>query len=152
MGKRTLKSTAYHEAGHAVVSIATGLPFDSVTITPGDGYRGALVYSQGFSIFGEKSTQEIALAKKAILVSLAGSIAEEKLNGRYSQMSAVVDMFNAEALALQLAKNPDAYLNRKRNEARQIITDEWSFVVRLAESLLNRKILSYADVIELKSN
>lgn len=150
MGKRTLKSTAYHEAGHAVVSIAAGLSFDCVTITPGDGYRGALIYSHEFSIFGEKSKDEIALARKMVLVSLAGSIAEEKLNGRYSQMSAVVDMLNAEALALQLAKNPDAYLNRKRNEARQIITDEWSFVVRLAETLLRQKTLSQADVMALR--
>jgi hypothetical protein len=42
--------TAYHEAGHAVVSWYTGFGVDHVTVTPGDGWAGRSIWDADYAV------------------------------------------------------------------------------------------------------
>jgi len=76
------KATAIHEAGHAVVAISHELPITSLTIQPGEEYRGRVVYPGVPDYVSDEGHPEFSYDKERnymeahALSSFAGSIAE----------------------------------------------------------------------------
>ena len=78
---KELQSTAHHEAGHAVISWALEYEVYELTIVPSKDKAGLIKYQNplfGVPLDRKNSPREVAQAKKAIMISLAGPIAQRK--------------------------------------------------------------------------
>ncbi len=85
MARRTkgLESTAYHEAGHAVVAFELEIPFESVTIAPDEESVGSMIYQrrlQKLDDYGSISARRRATLEAHVRVLIAGWIAEKRFN------------------------------------------------------------------------
>ena len=150
----TMESTAYHEAGHAIMHVVRGVPMDLVTIVSNDDYNGVCRWNHGPSIMltmnmGNTSRAYRELAIDSILISLSGAAAEERFSGRYDKDGAEDDMNSAYNVAVYYSRNPDKYLSSKFGEARKIIRDNWRQVDLVAKALLEQKTLTWDDVLNL---
>lgn len=77
---------AYHEAGHAIVSIFLEIPFSSVSIIETQTTLGRVLLEKLHLPFNyENDAETRKLLDKIIQITLAGSIAETKFTGEKSQ-------------------------------------------------------------------
>lgn len=92
-----IEHTAFHEAGHAVVSLLSGLPFRYVTLRPRDHLLVAgLVNTTGYRVVCEASAR----------LSYAGPIAERRYLGRQSKLVGdAADHEHASAVVKIIAEN-----------------------------------------------
>lgn len=146
--------TAYHEAGHAIMHVLMDIPFNSVTIIETDDYLGVVKWNMGPSTMlnlnlGSRSREIAALARDAIKVLLAGSLAEEILTGHYNEVGASSDLDEIERIAFYQSRNPEAYIRRIKGDVRQIIKQNWLDVTKLANVLLEKDTLSSVEVYTL---
>lgn len=154
--RRSLEATAYHEAGHAVASLALGRGVRRVSIVP-DLAAGTLglATNHGLPSFrpdvrDDAPTQ--AKAEREILILLAGPAAEERFTGRRNRAGAAGDhAAAAAALALSLCGDEDeasAFLAWLVIRGRNLIAapGQWIRVAALARALVDRRELSGAEV------
>lgn len=121
------RHTAFHEAGHAVAAIILKKRIQVVTIVP-DETRGDLgsLHHAPFAIdeFDPKPRE----VRRAVIVSLAGSIAEGIAKGRRNHRAASSDYESALAYAERLmngdTEKAASYVNARAPEARRIIEDK----------------------------
>lgn len=154
MSMNELTNTAYHEAGHAVMHIVRSIPIDYVTIVPNDDYKGAVRWNHGPSVMlnmnmGNNSREIRSLAIDAILISLAGPVAEEKFAGLYDKNGSADDLFHADEIAMHYSRNPEKYIKAKFAETRKVISRNWRLVGRVAEALLEHKTLDHDTLLEI---
>ena len=129
------ESTAYHEAGHAVMALALGRPVAWVSVRPGREFLGTCHF--GKAVF---RPSEDALEREA-LIALAGPAAEAHLTGEYAWDAGARDQTYAESLALQRAggaRQAQRLMRRLLAKAEHLLTREenWRAVERLAGELL----------------
>jgi hypothetical protein len=127
------EAIAYHEAGHAVISMKLGYKCLYVTIIP-DGDRQGHVCCEDPMIVGGNSKIE-----DAIKVLMAAALSEGKHLGRATWGDAE-DRLTARKLAL-LACNQDteqaeALINEIIAKARQMVEHHWSEIEAVAQQLL----------------
>ena len=127
------EAVAYHEAGHAVISMKLGYRCLYVTIVP-DGDRVGHVCCEDPLVGGHDDK-----IKHALKVLIAASIAESKHVGSRSSGDAD-DRVKATNLAL-LATNGDtehaeALIDEMIDEARKLVEQHWPDIEKLAEQLL----------------
>src|SRR5689334_15696863 len=88
-GTRQLLSTAYHEAGHAVLAWQLGLKFREVTIDPREESLGHISYviPRWFTPANAGTDRVRLLTARYIIAAYAGGVAEDKLRARRSNWS-----------------------------------------------------------------
>jgi ATP-dependent Zn protease len=91
------ESTAYHEAGHAVVALALGRPIHKVSVLPDRERLGECQF--GKSVFRPSEDW----LEREILVALAGLAAEARFTGTYALPEAARDLQYVRGLAVQRA-------------------------------------------------
>jgi hypothetical protein len=155
--RRALERIAYHEAGHAVMSVICRRPFSFATIIPASDYAG-LVQHPAFPADFQPDLSVIPGARHSklledhILISLAGAAAEDVFVGRAKPRreagNAVHDYKIATQMALHVTGDPNeasAYvtwlLHRARNKLR--VPHNWLAVELVTNALLDRQRLSY---------
>ena len=127
--------TAYHEAGHAVVTLALGRPVASVSIRPDHQFLGLCTF--GKAVFRPSEDW----VEREILIALAGLAAEARHSGEYAWDAAGKDWQAAEGLAIERAgdaKKAQRLLRRLLGKAEHLRTQDenWRAVERIAKELL----------------
>jgi ATP-dependent Zn protease len=128
-------ATAYHEAGHAVMSLALGRPGANVSVLARREYLGTCAF--GKAVF---RPSEDWLEREA-LIALAGPAAEARHTGRYAWGAAAQDLRYAEGLVAQRAgdgRRAERLLRRLLSKAEHLLGREenWRAVECLAAELL----------------
>jgi hypothetical protein len=135
MGQVSDEATAYHEAGHAIMSLALGRPVACVSIRAARTHLGTCEF--GKAVF--RPTED--WLEREILISLAGLAAEARHTGEYAWEAAGRDHDYAEDLAQQRAGNPrkaQRLLRRLLAKAEHLLNQQanWKAVEQLAAELL----------------
>lgn len=151
-----LQATAYHEAGHAVVSLALGLAIDHVSILAGKGYTGSCT---GPSVLGYEAAnqrEQRSIARALILSCYAGMHAQRLVDPDAPEEQGFDDDADAFNLSQNCAVLPRscqtvgdeqhiAYLDRLRQEARRLVRRHRRAIGVLAQALLRRNELNAAE-------
>lgn len=152
---RTLAATAYHEAGHAVMSILVNRIPVSATIEPdGTGVVGKVDFEadappQARRYFDESSVKR-AYARARVLGELAGSIAHDIFEpGRQRDGADQHDDHWASQLAIEMVSWMDAsaFLDAARKEAEVLLRTHWAAVEALALALLDHRTMQREDIL-----
>jgi ATP-dependent Zn protease len=131
---------AYHEAGHALVAIVLGIPVTKVWLESSG--------EKGHTITSSESDPSTGLAKKYIKILRAGQIADALFAGEGEGLDAAeVDWQKINKLAE--SHNLTEEVRELGLQTRQLLSDHWSSVKRLAEDLLAREMLSGLEVEEI---
>ena len=154
--KRTkaLRSTAYHEAGHAVMAWHEGLSINEISIVPDHKSSGRIIHAnplRGIHLDMDNSNRARIRAESAIRVALAGPIAQRHYNPRgFQHRHAESDYELAKDRILYITgsgEEANAYMNLLEIQTRQIVTGlHWSLVDYLAKALLERQRLSRKEI------
>ena len=136
------EAIAFHEAGHAVVSMKLGYKCLYVTIVP-DGSRLGHVCCEDPLIGGHDDK-----IKHALKVLIAASLAERKHNGSQTWGDAE-DRVKATNLALQATdrdtEHAEALINEMIGEARKLVEQHWPDIEALAERLLIKGMVNFLE-------
>lgn len=148
--------TAYHEAGHAIACILSGVEFTTITIVPSDDVLGGVAWGVYSSFrlqanLGNRSREIAALARASILIKMAGAAAELRLHGSYDEVGASSDWEEAHEIACYYSRNPEAYVKKIFGEAKHVVAQHWPHINKLAEALLIHGTLTEQEVYELLS-
>jgi hypothetical protein len=139
----TLRTTAIHEAGHAVVALRLGLVFDFVTTVPDEHAEtdGALHWTD----LQSAGDLEIAPAADAIVL-LAGPFAEARLTGSTLHEVLADDPAGEDREALAtLGLDDDEFVAAGR-DALAMVEEDWPAIERVADALLESETLDFAEV------
>lgn len=151
--RATLKSTAYHEAGHAVAAWWLHLRFKKVSIRPDSDSLGRLVHRK-FKAADNPECNSSAriqlLMEKHAICALAGREAQRKFNPRsirsYHHRSDYGQVI--EYLSCRVADGEEIRLWARLlvHRANALITFRWPAVKAVATALLERKTLTEQEV------
>jgi ATP-dependent Zn protease len=133
-------TTAYHEAGHAVVALALDRPVHKVSVLPGRDLLGQCQFGKG--VF--RPTED--WLEREVLIALAGMAAEARHTGGYCRDGAARDLRYARRLALQRAtpKTLDRFERRVLAKVENLLADEghWRAVELIAAELMRQGTIS----------
>lgn len=141
-----LRATAYHEAGHAVAAIARQRRFSYMTIEPDHG-RG----SAGHVRFSARQGGSIISLHTGAVIALAGEAAQRQFSPRSIRLHqsdgdrAIVA--DAALLATGSAEQAGLLVKFWTVCARDLIASRWTAVNQVAAALLDRRRLTYAEVL-----
>ncbi|HYT90990.1 MAG TPA: hypothetical protein VEL76_19925 [Gemmataceae bacterium] len=130
------EATAYHEAGHAVMSLALGRPVARVSIEPKAHWLGTCAF--GKAVFRPSEDW----LEREMLIALAGLAAEARHTGEDAWEGAGRDLDCVRALALRRACGKERQAERLQRralaKAEHLLAKEgnWRAVERLAAELL----------------
>jgi ATP-dependent Zn protease len=134
------KSTAYHEAGHAVLALLLERSVQYVSILPNREHLGICEFGKGTTRRSEDWLE------REILIALAGIAAEAKFTGNYAWDGAARDQKYVERLAVQRAGESRAEKLQRRllAKAEHHLSDDgaWLAVELIAAELLLAKEIS----------
>jgi ATP-dependent Zn protease len=151
-----VEATAYHEAGHAVVTVALRRKVHSATIIPHADTHGRVHHEtplRGIRLDFDGSPRARLRAEDAIMISLGGGMAQRRAFPRslrhwhtHGDDTNVTDIAGS---VCGSAEEENTFI--KWLEARtQVILDlRWHEVERIAAALLERKRLSSKELVEL---
>jgi hypothetical protein len=170
--QRKLQTTAYHEAGHAVVACLMGIPFQRVTVAPGpvpvDQLRRTTLGQVEFDLewpkwarlfhptFDRKRTRQYAA--RNVCMTVAGPLAESLHLRCWTQPPGDKgdDEFMAfeVAAACDVARTPKGtrnWINRLRFQTLETLRtpEVWAAVETVAQELATRKVLRGPEVHSL---
>ena len=138
----SLEAIAYHEAGHAVISMKLGYRCLYVTIIP-DGDRLGHVCCEDPLVGGHDDK-----IKHALTVLIAASLAERKHIGSRTWGDAD-DRVKATNLALLAtdrdSEHAEALINEMIGEARRLVEQHWPDIEALAERLLIESRVNFLE-------
>lgn len=145
-------STAFHEAGHAVVGAVLGVPIVKVTIEPSARAHGHIQMAGRWiaDVHGYRVPSR-DLAERYILKLLAGVTAQRKAYPR-SVRSHHGRSDGASALAIAVLVMPDsepvvqAFVDYCQARADQLVEEHWPSVTGVAQELIARKAIGRREV------
>ena len=165
---------AHHEAGHATIARVLGIGMSHVTMFPttDNQLAGAQMWSAGYLARNADWATRRAAMEKDVLVSLAGPFAQHRHRpvgkGRdvggasdqeYAWCGAATIVFleksgsppdaKTRELEPEDAAKANQLLRQLCDEARALVDEHWSAIVRVAEALLVHRLLSETDVDDL---
>ncbi len=156
-----LKSTAYHEAGHAAALLVYGLPFDTVTIEETEDSRGHILKPSPmmFEVGKRKRNQ---IVRQYIVSTYAGFEAERHFDPDADEGLSQDDFNNAWNLPREWELPIrgcsyvgddvyERYLARQRQHARGLVRNHWNLVEILAKELLEFGSLSHEQAVQVSS-
>ncbi len=153
-----LKSTAYHEAGHAVAHYFLHLPFKYLTIEP---EKDSLGHVKGFpppkSFRPEidEDTKTLNRIEKNIIAYYAGNATEFIHTGKLNKIGVGSDNQNAMDLAINYCGGPEeteAFLNwmwERTINWLQNPSSHWNAVETLAQELLKKRRLTSKEAKQI---
>lgn len=143
---QSLKATAYHEAGHAVMSIVLGRTIEKVTVSPaklqsGGNRLGACKIQKGRTKASQDGLED------EVLILLAGMVAESHFTGRYCQAGAAQDLMAVRRLLSSRApkeKQLERLAKRMLNKTEHVLDDEVNrkAIVMIAAELVDKETIS----------
>lgn len=152
-----LTSTAFHEAGHAVLAWHFSYPFKHVSIVPdGDALGGFLHADPDMFPFSTAREKE-KTRREWIVISQAGVEAQRLVDPHPEPFAGQADDENAHDIANRLglvsSVADDAELGRVlepfRRRARRLVRERRAHIETLASALLERSRMTDEDVDEL---
>ncbi len=155
MNSKSLQSTAYHEAGHAVVAYWRHYPFRLVTIIPNKtrGSLGHVLFKKLRSFNSIEGDITPTLARRIednIVISFAGGIAQRKFHKRgFRRYHTSCDDQSAIDLAFRLdghKEAAEAYLHWLYIIARFLVDGHWKEIRAGATELIQHMTMSRWDV------
>lgn len=134
------ETTAYHEAGHAVIALVLDRPVHRVSVLPNRERLGHCEFAKG------RFRPSEDWLEREILIALAGFAAEARHTGTYGMEEARRDLQYVRRLALQ-RKNERAaprYEERMLSKVEAMLSDEanWRAVELIATELLKNGVIS----------
>jgi hypothetical protein len=146
-------STAFHEAGHAVIAWSLGLKVHSATIVPAPGIHGGVEHAnplRGIHLDYDGSDRARRRAEIAIIVCLAGPVAQQRYKPRsWRSYHGQYDHSQAADLALSLNGSDEAtnaHLKYLAIVARDMVAALWPLIERVAGALIERRTLTAAEI------
>jgi hypothetical protein len=134
------ETTAYHEAGHAVVALALGRPIHRVSVLPNRERLGICEFQKGVI----RPTKD--WLEEQILISLGGLAAEARRSGAYAWAEAGHDLRYVRRLSIQRAGERQAERLERRllAKAENLLADDhlWRAVELIAAELVRLGSLS----------
>jgi len=126
-----------HEAAHTVVGLTLNMPITQVTR---DVPEWGMLGSAGVRLPSDYTAARYpSLARRGIVISLAGIAAEERAAGAIDIAGARSDIEDAYESADALAQDDTLELLREcQDEARQLVRKHWDAIERVAAALANR--------------
>lgn len=155
--KATLRETAYHEAGHAVVAMALNKSLRSVSIVPDKEYLGCVNLSSRRKL-GRRLTD---LDRKHLIIDLAGPLSERKARfriGSWTEREIWRALDICEGRYTKEGRDNFDFLPEKRGvdrlgklivRTRKILDAHWTEVKLIANALLKEKTLTRQKVRRL---
>jgi len=145
---------AYHEAGHAVMCRLLRVRIETVDIGGDELYGGRILHGNPMVATSSASADSIRARlkiEKAIMLCLAGPLAQRKYDPHLTDYGGAVDLEVAMTLAANFFRSRKiaaAYINFATEWVWQKWNDPkiWSTVERLARALIERKRLSGRQV------
>ena len=151
--------SAYHEAGHAVAAIRTGIGIgrSGVSIAPGEHFSGMDHLLKRFSGNPDKiATGTMRLgAEKHAIASLAGELAQRKFRpSSVRSYHGQTDRHNAVKLMSYFVSSDrelSAYLKWLKIRAEQLVGNDatWTMIEAVAKALIKRDRLSAKEAKEI---
>jgi hypothetical protein len=143
---RKLKTTAFHEAGHAVMACILHVPLGKVTNLPGEGRAGSCHFAKIFRPRNFTNRDRLVM-EKHIMIALAGGIAQRISDPKtYRYYHCETDHSEAAQMALTVtgsAAETNAYIAwlsvRTEETLRQRLY--WDVVQAVATELMRRRTL-----------
>lgn len=154
-------ATAYHEAGHAVVSCYYNRVPATVSIVPdGTGTLGMIDFDDfvpaQFSNYLSQEDDKKCYVEMRIVIKLAGSLAHDIIDP--SRIRDEGDEYDEKwAMAIiheraSWAENERAnYLEACRIIAVAIVESNWSWIANVAHELISKKTLKGEEILRLRS-
>jgi len=145
--KVSIRHDAYHEAGHAVVSLALGYGFEKVSVGKDEtGERGYVKpHTDSFNLDLPMHNEDI------IKIAVAGVLASNmKYVGNHQDEGYSDDVIVANALNRKpslAAGNEEEYLRRIRREVKRILHLNKASLDIIAALLADRKTLTEEDIL-----
>jgi hypothetical protein len=168
-GMSTLRATAYHEAGHAVASVFLDVDFEKVDIIGHEQAAGHIIYAdpepeiQAALESGDRDDPRVKQwVEHSLIVTLAGAIAHSdwrfgstgdaefpgvgKIPELGSDLSNVMRRINDLGYTGKVA---ETYQRDLAARAEALVKEYWPMIQKVAEALLEYKILFADDVHQL---
>lgn len=149
-------STAYHEAGHAVMACQLGRKFKKVSIIKDGDTLGFLVNTtiKNFRPDIDPSLRIRSLIEREIKICFAGFEAEKKFRGKGNWKGAMRDFHECAQLASSVngsSEQTGAFLKWLRIQTKDVVSYPyvWEEIEKVAKELLIHKELSYKKVREI---
>ena len=154
---QALRSTAYHEAGHATCNYWFGMKMKAIWIEQEEGevIRTPLLAEDDEVEFWKAKKEGKSYPKNhrewldhQAVSNLAGPIAEEEFNPRYDYLASESDYEAVENLGI-LWEVGDAlkWEEEVKNKAKQFVQEHWDEITAVAEALLEHQTLT-GDQVE----
>jgi hypothetical protein len=155
---RRLEATAYHEAGHAVVTVALGRAVRRVSIIR-RADDNSLGRSRGYPLGGgfqpdvSRSRRSRKTIEERVIIKCAGFHAESRFTGRRNHAGAAYDRQEAKEFLSLLAEDEELkkYLAWLDVRSKNLVGSQliWRAIEYVARELLERKEITGQDVRRL---
>lgn len=155
---RSLRATAYHEAGHAVAAHVQGIKIRKATIkAEGDTLGGVEVVQLSQATVAALERGRVTPAQRArieadVIIDVAGAVAEHRHRGRYSRVGSTMDRDNVANKLLRLSNDAkEAYLYAAWLQQRtlNLIEYYWWAVEAVAQALLANETLTSERIAQV---
>jgi ATP-dependent Zn protease len=157
---KELRATAYHEAGHAVITIVQGLTLKKVSIVPGEDYNGLSVEPAVAGYDFSNAREARSIARMLIIGCYAGMPAERLVDPDAPDSHGEDDEDNAFRLSREHQVLPRycsivgdeyhwKYLDKLRAEARRLVKKHRRAIAKVADELLQEQELDGAKAKNL---
>jgi len=152
---KALQSTAYHEAGHAVVAWREGIRVNSISIVPEKDSQGHTSHAnplRGLNLEWDDSDKVRFRMERAIMVCLAGPLSQHKYCPKgFRKYHAQADWEAATDLLTYMAPGLEyfsAYWNLLEVRTKAILEMEhiWQAVTFLATALLDKPMMKSKEI------
>jgi ATP-dependent Zn protease len=134
------QTTAYHEAGHAVLALILGRPVQRVSIVPDRDHLGICEFGKGVHRPSED------LLEREILIALGGIAAEARFTGNYAWDAAARDQKYVQRLTAQRAgeRRAEKLQRRLLAKAEHLLANagHWRAVELIAAELFQHREIS----------